>query len=150
MAIWVNLTALCCWEGMGASLPFTSPLFALSHLSDAHVMPIIATLLWDSLSTWKEWTIWNCLPGGTRESGARRKGGKAIMQLGTGERTSENYQSYQGGSDPDETTILSTFSALTCSLLWPMKVSSEQFLHLFTQLHVNHDKVVLAAFWGRL
>lgn len=68
------------------------------------------------------------------------------MQLGTGERTSGNYQSYQGGSDPDETTILSTFSALTCSLLWPMKVSSEQFLHLFTQLHVNHDKVVLAAF----
>lgn len=51
MAIWVNLTALCCWEGMRALFPFTSPLFALNLLSDAYVTPTIATLLWDSLST---------------------------------------------------------------------------------------------------
>lgn len=145
MAIWVNLTALCCWEGMRTVFPFTSPLFALNHLSNAYVTPTIATLLWESLSTRKEWTIWKCLPGGTKESGARRKGGRAIVQLGTGKRTAGKTEP-SGWLRTRWNHSSSTFSPLTCSLVWPVKVSGEQFLHFFTQLFAYPDKVVPASF----
>lgn len=122
-------------------IPFSSPLFVLNHLSDAYCYINYSNTALKQFIHQKGVDNLELISRRNQRVWSQEK-----------RRESQNRERTAGkiepsvGSDLDETTILSTFSPLTCSLVWPMKVSGKQFLNFFTQLCVYPDKVVLAAF----